>query len=58
MLATATRIELALATLGIATSNKNNPICLAMPKVDKASKQGLSLSPALSTNFYQWKHGL
>jgi hypothetical protein len=31
-------IVLALATLGGATRNRNNPICVASPKVAKASK--------------------
>jgi len=30
--------ELALATLGGATRNRNNPICVVSPKVAKASK--------------------
>jgi len=32
---------LALATLGDATRNRNNPICVVPPKVAKASKKGL-----------------
>jgi hypothetical protein len=31
---------LALATLGDATKNRNDPICVAPPKVDKAKKEG------------------
>ncbi len=36
-----------LGHLGCSDINRNNPICVTMPKVAKASKQGLSLSPAL-----------
>jgi hypothetical protein len=36
-----------LGHLGHSDIKRNNPICVAMPKVAKASKQGLSLSPAL-----------
>jgi hypothetical protein len=42
-----------LGHLGHSPVNRNNPICVIMPMVAKASKQGLSLSPA----FHQWKHG-
>ncbi len=40
--ATAKRVSIALtlATLGAATYNRNDPICVAPPKVTKASKEG------------------
>jgi hypothetical protein len=37
-----------LGHLGYNDIKRNNPICVAMPKVAKARKQGLLLSPALS----------
>jgi hypothetical protein len=37
-----------LGHLGRSDINRNNPICVATPKVAKVSKQELSLSPALS----------
>jgi hypothetical protein len=37
-----------LGHLGHSDINRNNPICVAMPKVAKVSKQGLTLLPVLS----------
>jgi hypothetical protein len=37
-----------LGHFGQSDIKRNNPICVAVPKKAKASKQGLSLSPALS----------
>ncbi len=31
---------LALAALGVSTKNRNDPICVTLPKVDKAKKEG------------------
>ncbi len=39
---------LALGHLGWRDTNRNDPICAALPKVDKASKEGDAISLALS----------
>jgi hypothetical protein len=48
---------LALATLGDMTRNRNNAICVSLPKVANASKFWLSLLPELSHNLCQCKYG-
>jgi hypothetical protein len=55
---TATEYVLALATLGNATKNRNNPILCRAAQGGQGKYCFVSLALALSRILRQWKHGL